>query len=97
MHLDNFFLKLFIEDAGMKGISFFILENLVIFHMLRFQDWMPKDGEIGDHRKLLSIKCVREIEEVGVGGLMMSFTCADDGKFRLNSLIIAPMESATLF
>ena len=68
----------------------------------RFQDWMPKDGEIdGDQKKLLPIKCVHEMQEVGGGEIMTSFVCDDDGQendtFILSNLSLAPMETAALF
>ena len=68
----------------------------------RFQEWMPKDGEInGDQRKLLHIKCVHEIQEVAGGEVMTSFVGDDNGeeydKFLLSNLRIPPMESAALF
>ena len=55
---------------------------------------MPTDGEISSHKKLLLIKCVHEMQDIGVRELMKSFRCNDDGEISLNGLIIAPLESA---
>ena len=71
-------------------------ETLIKAICKRFQNRVPKFGEINHHgNKLLNmIKCVHEMQEVGVRELMTSISCH---RFRIRKLSIAPSDSAALF
>ena len=65
------------------------------------QDWLPKGRKIDENKELLPIKCVHEMQQVGITEVMTLLACDDDGRkydeFLLQNISIAPMESAALF
>ncbi len=65
----------------------------------RFQDWMPKTGQIGDNDALLVIKCVHEMQKNHVmKSLAASFASEHDvEEVCLEHMNIAPAESTALF